>query len=210
MRHSHVKLSSDRQMSNNRTNRQTQRTRLAFLEAGFQLILEKGYDNIKVVDIVRTADYGQSTFYMHFKDKEAIVWAILEYQMDAMDQQIVNAVQGHESPMRERLAWLYIFRGVDLQRRFFLQMNGEFSRRLREWQKEKLNQRLQQQLETQFYDFGQSISPAIYARFVVGALLEVADYWLEHPEHGTPDEMADAFFKMIFRQEPPQDDGQSG
>ena len=63
-------------MSTNRYEKERQRTRLAFLNAALALILEKGYDNIAVTDITDRADYGRSTFYEHFEDKEAVARAI--------------------------------------------------------------------------------------------------------------------------------------
>ena len=33
----------------------------------------------------------------------------------------------------------------------------------------------------------------------------VLDYWLTHPDIGTADEMAKMLFKMLYRQDPPED-----
>ena len=44
--------------------------------------------------------------------------------------------------------------------------------------------------------------PELGARFIVGALLELLDYWLQHPEAGTPEVMARHMFRLVFRRDP--------
>jgi hypothetical protein len=45
------------------------------------------------------------------------------------------------------------------------------------------------------------VPPEIGARFVVGALLEILEYWLWHPEAGDAVTMTEYFFRLIFRRE---------
>jgi AcrR family transcriptional regulator len=55
--------------------RRIRRTRRTLNEALIALILEKGYDRVTVQDILDRADVGRSTFYAHFRDKEALLTA---------------------------------------------------------------------------------------------------------------------------------------
>jgi AcrR family transcriptional regulator len=55
--------------------RRIRRTRRALGEALIALVLEKGYDRVTVQDILDRADVGRSTFYAHFRDKEALLVA---------------------------------------------------------------------------------------------------------------------------------------
>lgn len=55
--------------------RRIRRTRRTLNEALIALILEKGYDRVTVQDILDRADVGRSTFYAHFRDKEALLIA---------------------------------------------------------------------------------------------------------------------------------------
>jgi AcrR family transcriptional regulator len=55
--------------------RRIRRTRRTLSEALIALILEKGYDRVTVQDILDRADVGRSTFYAHFRDKEALLIA---------------------------------------------------------------------------------------------------------------------------------------
>ncbi len=61
----------------NKNDRRVRRTRGMLQEALLHLIVEKGYDDITVQDIIDRADVGRSTFYFHFMDKEDLLeWSI--------------------------------------------------------------------------------------------------------------------------------------
>ncbi|GIH15883.1 TetR/AcrR family transcriptional regulator [Rugosimonospora africana] len=53
--------------------RRVRRTRRILREALVSLILDKGYDRVTVQDILDRADVGRSTFYAHYRDKEALL-----------------------------------------------------------------------------------------------------------------------------------------
>jgi AcrR family transcriptional regulator len=51
-------------------NRQARKTCAALHQAFRELFLTRGYDSIRVADILRRADVGRSTFYEHFRNKD--------------------------------------------------------------------------------------------------------------------------------------------
>lgn len=53
--------------------RRARRTRQALHEALIQLIIERDYDEITVMDIADAANVGRSTFYAHFTDKDDLL-----------------------------------------------------------------------------------------------------------------------------------------
>src|SRR4051812_15011818 len=53
--------------------RRVRRTRRNLTDALIGLILERGYEAITVQDILDRADIGRSTFYAHFRDKDALL-----------------------------------------------------------------------------------------------------------------------------------------
>jgi AcrR family transcriptional regulator len=61
-------------MAHNRPDRRTQRMRAALVQAFTSLLLEpRNYEQITVRDIVERANAGRSTFYEHYKNKDAIL-----------------------------------------------------------------------------------------------------------------------------------------
>ncbi|MEL6308104.1 MAG: TetR/AcrR family transcriptional regulator [Chloroflexota bacterium] len=187
----------------NRYEKAKQRIQNRFYEVAIELLLEQGYDALTVAEICRVADYGRSTFYTYFKDKEDLFWAILKHNLAVHDAQILDAIQNQTSPQREWTAWYMIFQSVPFQRAFYQQLNGDLSRRLRLWQREHLITTFEAQLRAGIYSLLIDVPPDIGARFITGAIMEVLEYWLYHPELGDAEVMARHFFKLVFRQEPP-------
>lgn len=187
-----------------RHQRRSAQIRLDFLNAAAELIMERGYDDVTVTEIAQRADYGRSTFYLHFQDKEDLVWQMLQHHMYLLDQRIRASVAQMESPLREWRAWQIIFAEIDQKRAFFLRLDGEMSRRLRQQQKDFLILGFEQQLREGHFSLLLDVPPDLGSRFVVGALLEMLDYWLDHPERGSAKEMAGYLFQMVFRQSPPE------
>ncbi|WP_344611850.1 TetR/AcrR family transcriptional regulator [Dactylosporangium salmoneum] len=54
------------------------RTRRILGEALVELIIEQGYERTTVQDVLDRADVGRSTFYTHFRDKDALLMAGFE------------------------------------------------------------------------------------------------------------------------------------
>ena len=53
--------------------RRIQKTRKLLSQALIQLILEKGYENVTVQDILDRANVGRSTFYAHYENKDLLL-----------------------------------------------------------------------------------------------------------------------------------------
>lgn len=60
-------------MKREATDRRTRRTQQGLRAALIDLILERGYAQVTVQDILDRADMGRSTFYSHFYDKEDLL-----------------------------------------------------------------------------------------------------------------------------------------
>jgi AcrR family transcriptional regulator len=67
--------------------RRVRRSRRLLQEALVALIDERGYDRLTVQDVLDRADVGRSTFYAHFRDKDALFMSCfddLRGELDAM------------------------------------------------------------------------------------------------------------------------------
>ncbi len=60
--------------SSTKVDRRIQRTRALLRDALMQLVQEKSYDQITIQDITDTANVARTTFYLHFKDKEELLF----------------------------------------------------------------------------------------------------------------------------------------
>lgn len=53
--------------------RRVQKTKKLLSDALISLILEKGYDDVSIQDIIDRANIGRSTFYAHYENKEQLL-----------------------------------------------------------------------------------------------------------------------------------------
>lgn len=70
--------------------RRIQRTRELLNEALMSLILEKGYDGLTVQDIADRANVSRATFYLHFKDKEDLLFSSMQTVYDALVEDLAE------------------------------------------------------------------------------------------------------------------------
>jgi AcrR family transcriptional regulator len=189
-------------MSTKRFERMKKRTYEALLNSGLGLILKHGYNSVSVADIAREADYGRSTFYLYFTDKEDLAFQLLMYQTNQLDQYLIDAVGQYPHPRREWEAWRMIVHSVEHDKQFFLQMDGDVSRRLLQQRTFALHEVFEKNLRSKFIDYGLDVPVEFQARFLVGATQDVLEYWLVHPELGDADTVAAYFYEMLFRQKP--------
>ncbi|PWU59329.1 hypothetical protein DLE60_17030 [Micromonospora globispora] len=76
--------------------RRVRRTRRNLTEALTDLILERGYEAITVQDILDRADIGRSTFYAHFRDKEALLLSCFDDLRDDLRRDLDAMTPGVE------------------------------------------------------------------------------------------------------------------
>src|ERR1044072_8198486 len=68
--------------------RRVRRTRRMLRDALFALVFEKGYDRVTVQDVLDRAAVGRSTFYAHFRDKEALLLAGFDELSDELRREL--------------------------------------------------------------------------------------------------------------------------
>ncbi len=72
-------------MKQKKHDRRVGRTRKALKQALYELLEEKGYDQVTVEEITDRANLGRATFYLHYRDKEDL---LLEDVIDLVDQMV--------------------------------------------------------------------------------------------------------------------------
>jgi AcrR family transcriptional regulator len=68
--------------------RRVRRTRRTLQDALVALVVERGYDRITVQDLLDRADVGRSTFYAHFRDKDALFQSCFDDLRDDLQRQL--------------------------------------------------------------------------------------------------------------------------
>ena len=104
--------------------RRVRRTRRILHEALISLILEKGYGRITVQDILDRADVGRSTFYVHYRDKEALLVTSFDDLRDEL-QRTIEAMAPGVPPVDTALPAAVIFEHAHRNRRVYRALCGK-------------------------------------------------------------------------------------
>lgn len=122
--------------------RRVRRTRRILREALVSLVLDKGYDRLTVQDILDRADVGRSTFYAHFRDKEALLVSCFDDMRDDLRRELGAMTPGadvdpagpaavifaHAHRHRDVYRALCGRRGGDLVQRYLHRLVGDLLR----------------------------------------------------------------------------------
>src|SRR5215469_9275481 len=99
-------------MPEKQSDRRVKRTRQLLADALISLMIEQGYDNVTIQQILDRSGVGRSTFYSHFRDKEAL----LRHSLDGLRNVLTDhwkSVLESESRQIGKLAFaLQFFRHI--------------------------------------------------------------------------------------------------
>lgn len=109
-------------VTNEQSDRRTRRTRLALKTAFIELILEKGYDAVTILDVTGRADYNRGTFYKHFIDKEDLLREIHDDLLTDLAEALVRPYEGLRQVNADMISpsILQLFRHIESHKHDFL------------------------------------------------------------------------------------------
>jgi len=185
------------------TDRRVQRTRRLLHKALMSLILEKKYGSITVQEILDRADVGRSTFYMHFQDKDELLFCGFQYLQGFLEsvQEVAATVPGksYERIIGFSLAMFEHAHEYRRVNRALLGSNAEavVRRRIHSvlagivWRELKL--------EMQSRKRGNCpVSPELLAHFLVSTYVSVMTWWLNSKSPVSPKEIDVAYRYLVM------------
>ncbi|MFW6074723.1 MAG: TetR/AcrR family transcriptional regulator [Chloroflexota bacterium] len=106
-----------------RRERDTERTREQIMEAASELFLTDGYEAVSVRKIAEKANISHGTIYIHFKDKDDLLYQVSEEQFSRLMSRLRRLPRSREPLRRIEDALLEIMRfGLDHPNDFQLMM----------------------------------------------------------------------------------------
>ncbi len=188
-----------------RHERRRLQTRQRLIESTLQLILEKGYEAISIQDITDRADLGRGTFYIHFKDKEDLVWTAFRDLFKDLEAE-AHRQSDRGRPQAEYYGLLQIFRHAEAHRDLYrLMLGGQGSARLTVRVQEFLAQLFLTDIRNAPAPPGVDfhLPEEFEAQFVTGIITRLVAWWLDPPKDYTASQMADMTYKALYRKPPP-------
>lgn len=110
-------------MSGERRTRDTEHTRQQILDAASELFIQAGYDAVSVRKIAARANLSHGTIYIHFKDKEDLLYQASEEQFTRLMSRLRRLPRSRDSLQRLGDALLEAVRfGLDHPNEYQLMM----------------------------------------------------------------------------------------
>jgi AcrR family transcriptional regulator len=86
------------QIAETRTDRRKRRNRQALIEAGYEVMAQKGIDAATMSEIADLADVGAGTVYNYFASKDELAMCVMEQVMDRLAQRIEAVTNSFSDP----------------------------------------------------------------------------------------------------------------
>ncbi len=196
---------SSTSLSLTRAQRRKQRTNVRLRDAAQHLIRQRSYEALTVQDIIQMADVARGTFYVHFTDKEDLVWTLLRERLDRLDAVLMALVRDEPRSRRPYLVLLAIFEFAGQHRDLVSVAVGPnshpaFTERVHSYFTQVIDTTISSELDRP----GLAFPPGFLGEFVAGALLRTLNWWFSHDtasDYG-PAEVALMVYRMVFREAP--------
>ncbi len=186
-------------------NRHQQRkaaTREAMLAAAREVIIEKGYNHVDILDITERANVSKATFYKHFANKEDCVRELMHDGFDALAEEIFQG--GRVAPSHE--AWLRqslerVLNWAAENRAFMLIMvGGAASSHLNAFGRQYMVDLVERTIDE--FELDANISPYphdVRAQVITGMLIQLLGWWLESDTGYSASELAEMIQAIVIR-----------
>jgi len=188
----------------NRHQLRRQRTRKQLQDAMLELVLEKGIDSIVIQEITDRADVGRGTFYFHFKDKEDVLWSIIEDRIQATEKILMENFDGKMPEKPEYYGYVNIFQHVDQNKQIYqMLVSSKGSQEVTNRTKQYMMAETIRDIKT--YNVYHEIEqpPDITAQIVVGLLFSLVFWWIETPNEYSAADMGAIMYRTLHHREPP-------
>ena len=193
-------------MADTRLDRRVTRTRRLLREALLSLILEKGYESVTIEELAERAELARGTFYLHYRDKEDLLLAIVGERIDDLMDQIselpLSSWQLPEDGVAQPIA-LTFQHAADHANLYRIVLRGEvtfsISKRLRAIIMEAAGGFLNFKLDKEGLALDPKIPPRAYISYLAGSWMGTIGWWLEAEMPYEPMDMAAIFQEMFFR-----------
>ncbi len=190
-------------MTEKTADRRVQRTRRLLHKALISLILEKKYEDITVQEILDRADVGRSTFYLHFQDKDELLFSGFQY----LESFLESAQETSPTPLSksyERIIGfsLHMFEHAQEYRRVnraLLGSNAEavVRRRIHSVLVGIVSREVKLELQSRKRGNG-PVSPELLSHFLVSTFVSVLTWWLNSKNPVSPKEIDVAYRHLIL------------
>lgn len=168
------------------------------MDALIALMVERGYDDVTVQQILDRAGVGRSTFYTHFRDKEELLMANLENLRNGLLNHWRFLIKSQATTLGSLGFALPFFQHLTSNRHLYRPfIRGEagmiFERQIRRIFAEMARE----DIAAKPGWAGRDVEGAV--QFIVGGLMSIMAWWLDQRVNITPEELNHIFLRLSLR-----------
>ncbi|MBI3772528.1 MAG: TetR/AcrR family transcriptional regulator [Gammaproteobacteria bacterium] len=188
-------------MQNKTEGRRTQKTRKALNNALFSLMVEKNYESIAVQEILDRADIGRSTFYSHFRDKDALLvdglQGLRELLHSAQKSASRNSMDSYEKVIGFSLA---MFEHAHDHKDIYLSLVGGYGWTIvRQHIEEMIVQLMKKEARPLYKNSADSEIPFdLFIDFLGATFIAVMTWWSHYKKPISPKEINTLFRSLVI------------
>ncbi|MCA9975483.1 MAG: TetR/AcrR family transcriptional regulator [Anaerolineales bacterium] len=188
-------------MSKRKPDRRVLRTRKQLSEALLTLILEKGYDAVTIEEITERANLGRTTFYLHYKDKDELLYKSLETVFDDLVDQIEPYPKEEWSMTGDRLSGLAFYHAAENAQLYKIILSGQGGTSIAQRIREYIAQTAIRIINTHYapYISSSPVPIEVLGSYIASSMMGLITWWLENDQPYTAEQMHIFFQQLNFR-----------
>lgn len=177
--------------------RRVRRTRRSLHEALIALVLERGYEHVTVQDILDRADIGRSTFYAHFRDKEALLLSSFD-DLRADLRRDIDAMTAGPAPLDPAQPSAALFAHAYAHRQVYRALCGRqgVGTTVHRHLHDVIGSLLREHLTPHLSTAGSDLPADLVSEFCTSALLGLLTWWVDKDFRHSPTQMARAYGRL--------------
>jgi AcrR family transcriptional regulator len=158
--------------------RRVRRTRKLLHDAFLALVIEKGYEKTTIQDILDRADVGRSTFYVHYRDKEALLTACFDGMREQLEREFADIPAAGPIDVTLPAARLFehAYRNQQVYRAMCGRQGGALVQR---YLRRLIGDLLRKSLRPQFSRAGTEVPADVAAEFYTSGALGLLVWWID-------------------------------
>ncbi|MBI2861104.1 MAG: TetR/AcrR family transcriptional regulator [Chloroflexi bacterium] len=174
--------------------RQVKRTRKLLQDALMELILEEGFDSVRVQDILDKADVGRSTFYVHFQNKTELLHSCFDGLHALLEQALESSEdKGNIHPYFS----FQLFQFVERNPLLFKAMLGKPGASA--FLEDFLSSYIHEPLKTRMLHHRQSpVPPEIVTHHFVSVFIGTLKWWIGQDMPCPAEQMEEYFTRLVM------------
>ncbi len=178
------------------TDRRVQRTIRALREALLDLIIEKGYEDVTIQDIIDRANVGRSTFYSHYYDKEQLLLGCIGWLRQSLTEQ--RASPGTSGTAGFRFGFsLAMLKHVQANEKLYRATVGRDSGTLVLHHVHRMIAELAGE-EMAKLNEAWLLPQQVLLAYVVHTYMALLQWWIEHDSARSAEEVDEQFHRLAF------------